>query len=172
MGGALPMAEAYPIEGPPHHPFGPLPRNCKMEHEVLMVNECQPTIERQCQKQMVDTEEIQYKKLCKDVVETLCNNMPLGVPFVKRDADIIADDQLFGGHFAQPTTSVTKVKSTCQEVTTNHCFNNPHVKQVPVEVETCHPVTKANCREVEKRIPKTMCEPIETTIPSNNGFPQ
>merc|ERR1711973_401462 len=100
--------------------------------------------------------------------------MPLAGPFVRREAEAepMNEDRLFGSHFAQPHASITKVKSTCQEVTTEHCFNNPHVKQVPIEVENCHPVTKANCREVEKRIPETVCEPIETTIPSNNGFPQ
>lgn len=34
------------------------------------------------------------------------------------------------------------------QVTTQHCFDSPKVKQVPVDVENCHTVTKVSCTEV------------------------
>merc|ERR1719483_1041422 len=39
--------------------------------------------------------------------------------------------------------SVTKtVKHACREVKTQHCVDNPKAKNVPVEIEQCHVVTK------------------------------
>merc|ERR1712128_194598 len=55
------------------------------------------------------------------------------------------------------------VKHACREVTTGHCVDNPKVKLVPVEVEHCHTVPKVACSDVENKIPKTTCEPVETT---------
>merc|ERR1711892_928324 len=55
------------------------------------------------------------------------------------------------------------VKHACRAVTIEHCVDNPKVKLVPVEVEHCHTVTKVACSDVENKIPKTTCEPVETT---------
>merc|ERR1712077_63753 len=63
------------------------------------------------------------------------------------------------------------VKHACREVTTEHCVDNPKVKAVPVEVEHCHTVTKVTCEDVNNEIPKTICEPVETTHVSGYAAP-
>ncbi len=71
-------------------------------------------------------------------------------------------------HVAAPqpvvTTTTTKVAQTCQEVTQQHCVDNP----VPVEqltpVEQCTTVQKVDCVPIVQEIPKTICDPVETTV--------
>merc|ERR1711978_68971 len=94
------------------------------------------------------------------------------------EADAEADPQFFGGYpYAAPvaTAVASHVKSTvthaCREVVTEHCVDNPKVKLVPVEVEHCHTVTKVTCEDVNNEIPKTICEPVETTHVSGYAAP-
>merc|ERR1712243_400764 len=55
------------------------------------------------------------------------------------------------------------VKHACREVTTEHCVDNPKVKEVPIDVEHCHTVTKVTCEDVENKLPMTTCEAMVTT---------
>jgi hypothetical protein len=233
--GAAPAAEAEAkaeaeAEADPHyfatgyHNTIPAP-NCKTDHEVLTTQACTPSTEKVCTTKTVETEEIEYEKICKDVIETLCDQPAYGYHKISKreaaaeaeaDPAIIASstfaDQTIPaipaahvaspyvpapvaaapaayGHVAAPVVaapvvaahviahppvaaapvahavphSVTsKVKHACREVTTEHCVNSPKVKLVPVEVENCHVVTKVKCADVENKIPKTTCEPVET----------
>jgi hypothetical protein len=238
--GAAPAAEAEAkaeaeAEADPHyfatgyHNTIPAP-NCKTDHEVLTTQACTPSTEEVCTTKTVETEEIEYEKICKDVVETLCDQPAYGYHEIsKREAEAEADadpaiiasstfaDQAIpaipAAHVASPYVpapvaaapaayghvaaapaayghvaaapvvapavihppavaapvahavahSVTsKVKHACREVTTEHCVNSPKVKLVPVEVENCHVVTKVKCADVDNKIPKTTCEPVET----------
>merc|ERR1712189_32204 len=68
-------------------------------------------------------------------------------------------------------SAVATVKHACREVTTEHCVDNPKIKIVPVEVKHCHTVTKVTCSDNENLIPKTTCEPVETTHVSNYALP-
>merc|ERR1712128_370842 len=50
--------------------------------------------------------------------------------------------------------AVTKtVKHACREVKTQHCVDNPKAKNVPVEIEQCHVVTKVACTDVNNELP-------------------
>merc|ERR1712106_1141485 len=135
------------------------------------------TAENICTKQTVETEEIEYEKVCKEVIDNICDG-PFAHGVYKREAEAEADAQYFAGlpyaaaplaHAVAPVAaavahSVTAtVKHACRSVTTEHCVDNPKVKLVPVEVEHCHTVTKVACSDVENKIPKTTCEPVETT---------
>merc|ERR1712157_640458 len=143
------------------------------------------TAENVCTTQTVDTEEIEYEKVCKEVVDTICDQpavVPAAVGYhaiAKREADAEADPQFLAAHpyglaaaplAAAPVAahavahSVTAtVKHACREVTTEHCVDNPKIKLVPVEVEHCHTITKVDCTPVENPIPTTKCEAVETT---------
>jgi len=178
--GAAPYA-ASPVA---YH-AGPAP-NCVVEQEILVTQTCTPAAENVCNTQIVETEEIEYEKICKDVVDTLCDAPSSYAHIVKReaDADADADAQFYGyaGHLgaaplahaapiahvapiahAVAHSAVATVKHACREVTTQHCVDNPKVKIVPVEVEHCHTVTKVVCADVENALPKTTCEAVETT---------
>jgi len=165
--------------------------NCVTENEVLITQACTPSAENVCTTEVVDTEEIEYEKVCKDVVDTLCDG-PAAVAavapvvahaVVKREADAEADPQFYGyaAHAVAPLahpvahavahSAVTTVKHACREVTTQHCVDNPKIKIVPVEVQHCHTVTKVKCADVENTIPKTTCEPVETTHVSSYALP-
>merc|ERR1711953_316460 len=159
--------------------------NCKVENEILITKSWVPTAENVSTKETVDTEEIEYEKGCKDVVDTICD-APVAAPLVathvvKREAE--ADPLYYAaapyaaGYAVAPAahavahSAVTTVKHACREVTTQHCVNNPEVKIVPVEVEHCHTVTKVACTDVENAIPKTTCEPVETTHVAGYALP-
>merc|ERR1712013_520306 len=143
--------------------------NCVTGVEILVTQTCVPTAEDVCNTQVVDTEEIEYEKVCKEVVDTLCDAPAAPVAhaayhYGKReaDADAEADPQFFGGYAAHPAVAPVAhavahsvqatVKHACREVTTEHCVDNPKIKLVPVEVEHCHTVTKVTCTPVENEI--------------------
>merc|ERR1712168_1174565 len=149
--------------------------NCKTEVEILTTQTCTPTAENVCNTETVETEEIEYEKVCKEVVDVLCDAPAAYAHVVKREADAEADadaDAFYGyaGHIAAAPlahaavaapvahvapvahavahSAVATVKHACREVTTQHCVDNPKVKIVPVEVEHCHTVTKVTCAPV------------------------
>merc|ERR1739847_94715 len=146
--------------------------NCKVEHEILITQTCTPTAENVCSTETVETEEIEYEKVCKDVVDVLCDAGHGYHALYKREAeaDAEADPHYAGfayGHLAAAPiahavahSAVATVKHACREVTTEHCVDNPKVKIVPVEVEHCHTVTKVTCADVENSLPKTTCEAV------------
>jgi len=186
-----PLAAA-PLAPAPAAYHVPAP-NCKTENEVLTTQTCVPSAEEKCSTETVDTEEIEYEKVCKDVVDTICD-APIAHPLHRREAGPEAEAEadadaafLYSGvapyHAAAPAplhgavvapvahavahSAVATVKHACREVTTEHCVDNPKIKIVPVEVKHCHTVTKVTCSDHENLIPKTTCEPVETTHVSN-----
>merc|ERR1739845_339449 len=196
---AAPSAEADPqfISALPHAAplaYHSVPAaNCETSHEILVTQVCTPSAENVCSKETVDTEEIEYEKVCKEVVDTICD-APVAHAVYKREAEAEAEaDPHFFAHHAAPLVaaapvvapapvalpsahavahSVTAtVKHACREVTTEHCVDNPKVKLVPVEVEHCHTVTKVSCSDVENKIPVTTCEPVETTHVAHAALP-
>merc|ERR1712008_315152 len=162
--------------------------------EILTTQTCVPSAENVCTTQTVETEEIEYEKVCKEVVDTICDAPhALGYHSVgKREAEAEADAQYLAHPYAAHALaaplavapvhvapvaahdvahSVTAtVKHACREVTTEHCVDNPKVKLVPVEVEHCHTVTKVTCTDVNNEIPKTTCEAVETTHVSHAAY--
>merc|ERR1712098_1032950 len=161
-------AEADPqFLGGAYHgvPVGPAP-NCVTEEEIFVTQVCTPGTEDVCSKETVLTEEIEYEKVCKDVVDVLCDApvAPYHHGYAKREAEAEADPQYAYGYAAHPAAhavahSVTAtVKHACREVVTQHCVDNPKVLPVPVEVEHCHTITKVACEPVENKLPMTTCE--------------
>merc|ERR1712089_54001 len=144
---------------------------------------------------IVATQEIEYEKVCKEIVDTLCDAAPYhhgkreAEAVADADAEAEADPQYFShsaaaaplavAHHVAPAPvahavalSVTAtVKHACREVTTEHCVDNPQVKEVPVEVEHCHTVTKVTCTPVENKLPMTTCEPVVTTATQHATVP-
>jgi len=190
---------------------GPAP-NCVTEDVILITQTCTPHPEEVCSTETVATQEIEYEKVCQEIVDTLCDAAPVGYAgyhHVKREAEAEADadaDAHYGitaplalghhagyaaapvavAHHAAPVPvahhvapvahavahSVTAtVKHACREVTTEHCVDNPKVKEVPVEVEHCHTVTKVTCQDVENVLPKTTCEAVVTTATQHAAIP-
>merc|ERR1712098_109682 len=91
--------------------------NCVTEEEVLVAQVCTPTAENVCTTQTVDTEEIEYEKVCKEVVDTICDAPAVAVApaatIVKREAeaDAEADPQFLAGlpYAAAPVAAVAPV---------------------------------------------------------------
>jgi len=69
---------------------------------------CVPAAENICTKEMIDTEEIEYEKVCKEVVDTICDAAPLITApahyIAKREADAEAeaDAQFLAHPYAAP----------------------------------------------------------------------
>jgi len=186
LGVAGHLAAAPVVEPIAYHAAAP---SCVVTQEILVTQTCTPRAENVCTTQEVITEEIEYEKICKDVVDTLCDHAHAGYAghIVKREADAEAeaDAQFYGyaghaaiaplahaapiAHHVAPVahavahSAVATVRHACREVTTTHCVDNPKVKVVPVEVEHCHTITKVDCADVENAFPNTTCEAVETT---------
>merc|ERR1712154_595560 len=171
--------------------------SCTTEEVILTTQVCTPTAENVCTKETVDTQEIEYEKVCKEIVDTICDAPVAPVvggyhAIAKREAEAEADADAqylaaypyaahapvvahaaiapVAAHAVAHSVKAT-VKHACREVTTEHCVDNPKVKAVPVEVEHCHTVTKVTCEDVNNEIPKTICEPVETTHVSGYAAP-
>ena len=65
-------AEADPQFGFPGPLTVPAP-NCVTSNEILVTQACTPRAENICETQVVETEEIEYEPLCKDVVDVICD---------------------------------------------------------------------------------------------------
>merc|ERR1711892_273385 len=139
-------ADAQFLAAAPFHSV-PAAANCKTEVEVLVTQTCVPTTDNVCTTQTVDTEEIEYEKVCKEVVDTICDAPAIAAPALSYHAIAapLAAAPLavapVAAHAVSHSVTAT-VKHACREVTTEHCVDNPKVKLVPVEVEHCHTVTK------------------------------
>jgi len=197
---ADPEAEAFGYgHAAPVAYTGPAP-NCVTEDVILITQTCTPHPEEVCSTEIVATEEIEYEKVCKEIVDTLCDAAPYhhGKREAEADADADAEaeaDPLYltsqyahsvghagAGHVAvtQHVTPVAHavahsvtatVKHACREVTTEHCVDNPKVKEVPIDVEHCHTVTKVTCEDVENKLPMTTCEAVVTTATHHATVP-
>ena len=135
--------------------------NCAPVVEILTTQTCAPRAENVCTTQVVDTEEIEYEKVCKEVTDVICDApaapyvaaaAPVAVATVaKREAEAEADPQyLLGGYHAAPLAAAAPVvapavhavahsvkatvKHACREVVTEHCVDNPIIKKVSYSI--------------------------------------
>merc|ERR1712025_1215361 len=67
---ADPQLLAAPLAAPYHAVAA---SNCVTEHDVLTTQLCTPSTENVCTTETVETEEIEYEKVCKEVVDTICD---------------------------------------------------------------------------------------------------
>merc|ERR1711962_679709 len=137
--------------------------NCVTEDVILVTQVCTPAAEEVCSTETVATQEIEYEKVCQEIVDTLCD-APVAAPVAAAHA--VAPAPLPVAHAVAHSVTET-VKHACREVTTEHCVDNPMIIEVPVEVEHCHTVTKVTCADVENKLPKTTCEAVVTTATSH-----
>jgi hypothetical protein len=143
--------------------------NCQVLTEELEIQTCNRRAETVCETTEVVNQHISYEKRCKDVTSRHC---PTGHALVgstvllkKREAE--AEPQFFGlnqypSMVYQPTS--TTVRHACTEVTNQHCVDTPVSVDQVTPVEKCHLVQKVDCLPAVQRIPKTVCEPVETTV--------
>merc|ERR1712123_224333 len=92
LAGAAPAPEAEAdaqFLAAPYHAAVVPAANCKTDIEILTTQTCVPSAENVCTTQTVETEEIEYEKVCKEVVDTICDAPhALGYHSVgKREAD-------------------------------------------------------------------------------------
>merc|ERR1711981_701631 len=138
--------------------------NCKLETEDLVTQVCTPAPRHVCETKTVTAQHVEYEKVCKEVTSKHCAAAPVAPAVVaapvaghylgKRDADAY---HIGATHEETHTTP-------CHEVVAEHCVNNPIVVDTPVDIEQCHVVQEVACVDEVQKIPKTVCEPVETTI--------
>merc|ERR1712231_11886 len=104
LAGAAPAAEAdadaqfigglgYGVaHAPVAYAAGPAP-NCVTEDVILLTQVCTPNAEEVCSTETVATQEIEYEKICQEIVDTICD-APIAAPvahagayYGKREAD-------------------------------------------------------------------------------------
>jgi len=162
-GAALPAAAHLPA-------VSALPANCKIEYEEIETSQCTPKTNRVCDTKELRNEGVEYKRVCKDVVSTHCGG-PAHHFLAKREADA----QFLGGYAGHPivapaaATVTATIKHECTEVTEKHCVDNPQKVENTVPVERCHVETFVDCEPVVQKIPKTVCEPVETKVVTHHA---
>merc|ERR1712066_146310 len=117
--------------------------NCVTEDVILVTQVCTPAAEEVCSTETVATQEIEYEKVCQEIVDTLCD-APVAAPVAahyigkrEAEADAEADPQYFAhavaplAHHAVAHSVTETVKHACREVTTEHCVDNPKIIEVP-----------------------------------------
>merc|ERR1711899_633944 len=142
--------------------------NCEIQYEELATQVCTPRTETVCETKDVVAQSVKYEQVCKEVTSKHCANgvaAPYGHVIAKRDADA---DAWYG--YAAPAVvphvyaHEETITSPCHEVVSEHCVNNPVVEDTPVPIEQCHVVNKVDCVEEIQKIPKTVCEAVETKV--------
>merc|ERR1712080_380896 len=75
--------------------------NCVTEDVILVTQVCTPAAEEVCSPETVATQEIEYEKVCQEIVDTLCD-APVAAPVAahyigkrEAEADAEADPQYF-----------------------------------------------------------------------------
>merc|ERR1712055_152386 len=92
-------AIAAPVAPLAYH-TGPAP-NCVTEEIILTTQVCTPTAEQVCSMETIATQEIEYEKICQEIVDTLCDAAPVAAyHHVKREADAEADAEADPFHYA------------------------------------------------------------------------
>merc|ERR1712025_727308 len=99
LGAPAADAEADPqlLAGPLAAPYHTVAAsNCVTEHEILTTQICTPSTENVRTTETVETEEIEYEKVCKEVVDTICDAplapvAPYAHAIYKREAEAEAD---------------------------------------------------------------------------------
>merc|ERR1712080_648784 len=83
----------HAIAAPVAYHAGPAP-NCVTEDVILVTQTCTPRAEEVCSTETVATQEIEYEKVCQEIVDTLCDAAPVGYAgyhHVKREAEAEAE---------------------------------------------------------------------------------
>ena len=84
-----------------------------------MTQKCVPTTENVCTKETVETEEIEYEKVCQDVVSKICD-APAAVGYIgRREAEAETDPQYvrYAAHAVAPVAATAvahSVQCHCQ----------------------------------------------------------
>lgn len=156
-----------------------LAANCKLETEDLVTQVCTPAPKHVCETKEVIAQHVEYEKVCKEVTSKHCAAAPVAAPVAvaghylgKRDADPHAPLLGLPAPIAHPVAAAYHIATAheethttpCHEVVAEHCVNNPVVVDTPVPIEQCHVVQEVVCVDEVQKIPKTVCEPVETKI--------
>merc|ERR1712018_278647 len=122
--------------------------NCEIQYEELATQVCTPRTETVCETKDVVAQSVKYEQVCKEVTSKHCANgvaAPYGHVIAKRDADADA----WYGYAAPAAYHVPAVYA---------------VEETPVPIEQCHVVNKVDCVDEVQKIPKTVCEAVETKV--------
>eukprot|EP00088_Acartia_fossae_P057193 TRINITY_DN666_c0_g1_i4.p1 TRINITY_DN666_c0_g1~~TRINITY_DN666_c0_g1_i4.p1 ORF type:complete len:267 (-),score=94.09 TRINITY_DN666_c0_g1_i4:418-1197(-) len=160
--------------------------NCKVESEILVTQTCTPTAETVCSTETVETEEIEYEKVCKEVVDVLCDAPHAGyvahAGLVKRDAeaDAEADPQFYAPYAHHAAVAAAPVAVAHAAAPIAHALPvAPAVAHSAVATvkHACREVTTQHCVdnpqvkivpvEVEHchTVTKVACADVENPIP-------
>merc|ERR1712142_480628 len=162
--------------------------NCRIEYDEIETQKCTPRTNRVCDTKELKREGVKYKQVCKDVVSKHCGGPPaVAAPaaahlLFKREADAQLLHPYAGGaavlpaaavaaaHPVPASATVTTIKHECHEVTSKHCVDTPEKVVGTVPVERCHLEQVVDCEPVFQRVPKTVCEPVETKVVTHGLF--
>merc|ERR1719371_105596 len=80
--------------------------NCVTEDVILVTQVCTPAAEEVCSTETVATQEIEYEKVCTEIVDTLCD-APVAAPDHCREPLATAT---WGAHFRKATVALPSIE--------------------------------------------------------------
>merc|ERR1719167_1107535 len=120
---------------------------CSITYEEIESESCIPKAEKVCDTKDVEQAGLTFEKECKDVTAKVCAPTlvhPIGYAAVEAD---------------------------CKEVTQQVCINKPKKVTKTVPVTSCQLKTSVDCKPVKSKIPKRVCEAVETKVVAAPVFP-
>merc|ERR1719204_2555650 len=165
---------------------------CTLTYETIESQNCVPKAEKVCDTKEVEQESVTFEKECKEVTSKVCGPQS-HIGIIKREAEANAWHGAglgygvgavgLAGHAvgapyvahaapiakavaapAAVATSHVTIKSDCREVTKEVCVSTPKKITNTVPVTSCHVEQDVVCTPVTKKIPKKVCEPVETKV--------
>jgi hypothetical protein len=152
---AAPLAHAVaaPLVAPVAYHAAPAP-TCVTEDVILVTQVCTPAAEEVCSTETVATQEIEYEKVCQEIIDTLCD-APVAAPLVghygKREAEAEAEADADAQYFAHAGLPLAHAGLPLAHAVAAPVAVAHAVAPLPVAHAVAHSVTetvKHACREV------------------------
>merc|ERR1712142_611129 len=162
----LPAAD--PLVPLVHHPLVYHAQNCTNQDETITTKQCLPKTEKECEDVEVPSQRIEIQQNCREISVQKCGLKPVeaeaeeaeeAVEAVEERRRREADPQLvYSHHVVAPV--VPLLKHVCEEEKQEYCYPEPKVVEETNTVQKCLFKHMVDCKDVEHKIPKVVCEPV------------
>merc|ERR1712117_352479 len=116
---------------------------------------CVPKTEQECEDVEVPSQKIEYQDNCRDITVQQCGLKPAEAEEATEEE--AAPQLVYGLH---PAPVVPLLKHVCEEVSQQYCYPEPKVVEETVTVKKCMLKHTVDCKDLEVKIPKVVCEPV------------
>lgn len=145
-------------------------QNCTNQEDTITTQSCVPVNNQECEDVEIPQQKIEIVKTCKTITVQQCGLEPVeteaaaeaepAVEAERKRREAEADPQvlLHTPYLAAPV--VPLLKHACKDVEQEYCYPETKVVDAPATVKRCLWKTTVECKDVEHKIPKVVCEAV------------